>query len=476
MCRVNARRRVMLACVIAVLHGAFFIRYQRPDWRSQWTDQDGYERLGVALATTGSFTSYPNSPQFIPEVIRTPAYPAFLAVVYRLFGTDQVYVAAAQTGLFVIICLLTFAIARLVTSDSIAATAALVTALFPPIPYFGALVMTEVWTTLLFTTSVWLAVLALGDASFPNSWRNVGAWMGLGIVCGLTTLSRPAFVLFPLLLAVIVLMALPLMRIRTSIAFSRVMVMLAAFAVVMLPWFAYNYEHIGRFTLSPAGGVGRGLWEGSWQAVWSGRLQSELTARAEHGDDRAETDRQVAAIARREQLPPEPMLEYVHQWQELHMLWDTPTDPFERTMARMRADRSYLLTALQNLRRDRPLHQLTRMARGAIILWAGEIPFRYSDINRLPPALIRVCWLTQAALFAAALVGIYALFAIDPAAACLLAAPIVYVTAVHLPLLTEARQSLPAQPVLLVLATLGTAHLLGVRLERHVTSRRSAGA
>jgi hypothetical protein len=47
--------------------------------------------------------------------------------------------------------------------------------------------------------------------------------------------------------------------------------------------------------------------------------------------------------------------------------------------------------------------------------------------------------------------------------ACILAAPIVYVTAVHLPLLTEARQSLPAQPVLLVLATIGTAHLLGYR-------------
>jgi 4-amino-4-deoxy-L-arabinose transferase-like glycosyltransferase len=466
----------MLACVIAVLHGAFFIWYQQPDWRTQWTDQEGYERLGTALASTGTFTSYPNSRQFIPEVIRTPAYPAFLAVVYRLFGTGQVYVAAAQTGLFVIICLLVFAIARRVTSDSIAATAAIVTALFPPIPYFGALVMTEVWTTFLFTASVWLAVLALGDAESPKSRRNFGACIGLGILCGLSTLSRPAFVLFPILLAVIVLMLFPLMRIRTSIGFPRVMVMLAAFAVVMLPWFAYNYEQVGRFTLSPAGGVGRGLWEGSWQAVWPGRLQSELTTLADHAGDRAELDRQVTAIASREQLPSQPMLEYVHQWKDLHLIWDTPTDPYQRTMARMRADRSYLVTALQNLRHDRPLHQLTRMARGAFILWAGEIPFRYSDINQLPPALIRFCWLIQVALFGAAMVGIYAVFRVFPAAACILAAPIVYVTAVHLPLLTEARQSLPAQPVLLVLATLGTAHLLGYRWPSRVISHRTAGA
>jgi 4-amino-4-deoxy-L-arabinose transferase-like glycosyltransferase len=376
----------------------------------------------------------------------------------------------------VMICLLVYAIARRVTSDSIAATAALVTALFPPIPYFGALVMTEVWTTFLFTASVWLAVLALADADSPDSWRNVGVWIGLGISCGLTTLSRPAFVLFPILLAVIGLMLFPLIRIRTSIAFAPVMVMLVAFAVVMLPWFAYNYEHVGRFTLSPAGGVGRGLWEGSWQAVWSGRLQSELTTLAEQPGDRVEIDRQVTAVASREQLPPQPMLEYVHQWKELHLIWDAPTDPYQRTMARMQADRSYLLSALQNLRHDRPMHQLRRMTRGAIILWVGEIPFRYSDINRLPPALIRLCWLIQAALLTAAMAGIYALFRHFPAAACILAAPIVYVTAVHLPLLTEARQSLPAQPVLLVLATLGTAHLLGYRLQPHVTSRRSADA
>jgi hypothetical protein len=41
----------------------------------------------------------------------------------------------------------------------------------------------------------------------------------------------------------------------------------------------------------------------------------------------------------------------------------------------------------------------------------------------------------------------------------LLASPIVYVTVVHIPLLTEARQSLPAQPILLVLATIGIAHV-----------------
>ena len=35
-----------------------------------------------------------------------------------------------------------------------------------------------------------------------------------------------------------------------------------AAALTMVPWFTYNYVNLGQFTLSPAGGIGRGLWEG----------------------------------------------------------------------------------------------------------------------------------------------------------------------------------------------------------------------
>ena len=106
--------------------------------------------------------------------------------------------------------------------------------------------------------------------------------------------------------------------------------MLAAFAVTMLPWFTYNYMTLGRFTLSPAGGIGRGLWEGSWQAMWSGRLQNELTHLADDIDDRAELDRRVAAVAAREHLQAGPMLEYVHQWEDIRRIWTAPVDPHER--------------------------------------------------------------------------------------------------------------------------------------------------
>jgi hypothetical protein len=461
------RRSLWIVCAIAALHGIFFIWYQSPDWTTAWTDQDGYRRLGRVLATTGKFTRFPDAPTFVPEVIRTPAYPLFVAAIYRLFGTGQLPVALAQTAIFAGICLLVFAMARQLTSERTAWLAALVTALFPAIPYFVPLVMTEVWTTLWFTLTMWLALRALDK---PR-WRT---FVLLGITAGITALSRPAFVLFPVALASIGIVVLPLVRRAPRPGILNWAAMLGAFAVTMLPWFTYNYVTLGSFTLSPAGGVGRGIWEGSWQATWSGRLQDELTDVADEVDDREALDRRVAGIAEREGLPAAPMLDYVHQWKEIRRIWTEPTEANERARARVAADREYLRVGLENIRSHSALHLFKRLARGVFILWAGEIPIRYSDINRLPPVVIRIGWAIQAVIVAAGLYGLF-VFARNGRldAAALLAAPILYVTAVHLPLLKEARQSLPAMPTVLLLAAVALDNFVS---PRHVISPRSAGS
>src|ERR1051325_4583733 len=142
------RRWLGLNMLAALVHGLFFIWYERPEWDRSWLDQVGYRQLGEALATTGKFTKAPDAPSYVPEVIRTPVYPLFLAAIYKVTGPSHLAVALAQTVLFAAICLLVFAITELVTRDDrIAAAASLMTALFAPLPYFGALVLTELWTT-----------------------------------------------------------------------------------------------------------------------------------------------------------------------------------------------------------------------------------------------------------------------------------------------------------------------------------------
>lgn len=445
---MTARRALVLITLIAIAHGLLFIWYQRPDWRTEWTDQVGYRRLGEVLATTGKFTPAPDASRFVPEVIRTPAYPLFLATIYRVAGVGQLPVALAQTILFALICILVFAITRRVASDRTALVAAFLTAIFPPIPYFAALVMTEVWTTFLFTLSIWIAIRAVES-------RSTLSFAALGVALGLTALARPVFFLFPAALAATGLVLLPMARVRPRPAATQWAVLVAASALTLLPWFTYNYVNFHRITMSPAGGVGRGLWEGQWQATWSGRLQNELTHTAERIDDRRELDRAVAAIAAREHLPAAPMLEYVHQWQDIRRIWTTPTDPSEHAVARVAADQEYRRVAIDNLRHDSMSHLARRLARGLFILWAGEIPIRYSEIDRTPPIVIRAIWAIQAALCIAALVGLTVLYRTGrKAEALVFGSVLLYISAVHFPLLTEARQSLPAQPVVLLLASL----------------------
>jgi 4-amino-4-deoxy-L-arabinose transferase-like glycosyltransferase len=445
---MTARRALALITLVAALHGGFYIRYQQPDWFTTWTDQDGYRKLGAMLATEGRFTRY-DTAEYVPEAIRTPGYPLFVAAIYRTAGQGQLPVAIAQTVVFVLICWMVFLLGRNIVGERIALAGAALTALYSPIPYFGALVMTEVWATFLFTLSMWLCLRARAS---QGTWLFVLA----GAATAATSLTRPAFALFPFLLfgtAAVVFHADR--RTRSWIA------ALVAAVVLVAPWIAYNYSFFHRLTISPANGLGRAVWEGSWQGRWDGRVQSTLTDIADRTPDRATLDERVRQLAADRALNPDLMLTYVHQWQDIRRIWTAPIEPWERVNARMRADTEYMRTGIENTMQDPLRHIWRRLTRGLFVLWAAEIPVRYSDINQLSTLTIRVIWAVQVVLFVLALSGIAALVRRGLwREACVLATPIVYVTAVHLPLLTEARQALPAQPTLLLLAACGAADLL----------------
>ena len=83
---MSRRLSCLLIAAVAAAHAAVFIAYQRPDWDTQWTDQNGYLLLGRVLADTGRFTRFANTPRYVPEPTRTPGYPAFIAVLDLAFG------------------------------------------------------------------------------------------------------------------------------------------------------------------------------------------------------------------------------------------------------------------------------------------------------------------------------------------------------------------------------------------------------
>jgi 4-amino-4-deoxy-L-arabinose transferase-like glycosyltransferase len=430
--------------VIALLHSAVYIVHQRPDWQTEWSDQGGYQQLGAGLATSGEFTRTPNAPVYAPEAIRTPGYPAFVAVVYTLFGIgNHMAVAIAQAFVFMAICLLVFAMVRRVAGERAGLIGAAMTAAFSPLPYFGALVLTELWTAFLMTAMM-LTTLAARDR------RGYGLAILAGALAAFTGLTRPVFFLAPFGLFGLILL------LDSFRDWRKWVLAMAVAAACLAPWFVYNYIYFNRITISPANGLGRGFFEASWQGVWSGRLEDQLTEIAGSPIDDAALDDAVRALAAEHREDPQPMLEYVHQWRRIRGLWADPQDRVKWAASRIVADQEFYRVGIANAKRDLGGHLKRRLIRALPVLWIGEIPYRHSAINDLPVIVIRLFWAVQAVIVGLAVLAVIRGWRGPKWRELLiLAFPFAYITAVHSPLLTEARQSLPGMPSVIALAAIG---------------------
>jgi 4-amino-4-deoxy-L-arabinose transferase-like glycosyltransferase len=443
---MSSTRASVIVVAVALAHAAAFAWYQRVDSTTVWTDQEGYRRLGDALARTGTFTRYPDAKAFVPEVLRTPGYPVFVAAVYRTLGRSQESVALAQALAFAAMCLFVMRMTLAAGAPRSAFAAGLMTALYSPFPYFGALVLSELWTAVLLTLATWRTVVAARRGK-PS------ALAAAGVLLGLVALTRPAFVLLPVFVA-LALVFVDTRSLRRNI--PGIAALMLAYAVTLAPWLAYNYVYLHRVTISPAGGIGRTVWEGSWQGVWAGRTQAALTSVAESDVSGPGLVERVQTLAQATHEDPVRMLEYIRQWRAVRAIWDTPTEPAARAAARIDADREYLRLGLENNRGQWFAWAYRRLGRGMILLWMGDIPIRFSDINGTSPMLVRSIWLIQGALVLLAAWGAVVLWRRGlHQEAILLITPLVYITLVHLPLTTEPRLSLPGKPVLLALAAIG---------------------
>jgi 4-amino-4-deoxy-L-arabinose transferase-like glycosyltransferase len=453
--RVSTRTALVLICAAALAHAAIYIVHQRPDWETGWSDQGGYKQLGAGLAIAGEFTRTPGAAVYAPEPIRTPGYPAFVAVIYKLFGIhNHMAVAIAQAFVFMAICLLVFVIVRRVADDRIALLGAAMTAAFSPLPYFGALVLTELWTAFLMTAMMAVTLLA-------RERRGYGLAVAAGALAAAVALTRPVFYLAPFGL-------FPLIVLLDRFAGWRKWALaMATAAICIAPWFAYNYVYFDRITISPANGLGRAFWEASWQGVWNGRLQDELTETAGQPIDDAALDVEVRKLAAQHGQDAGPMIEYVHQWRDIRGLWADPQDRIKWAASRIVADAEFYRVGIANARRDLGDHIRRRFTRALPVLWIGEIPWRHSAINQLPVIAIRIMWAVQAALILLAAIAVTAALR-GPRwrEALIVAFPFAYITAVHAALLTESRQSLPGMPSVIALSAVGLAVIVGLRTNR----------
>ena len=262
----RARAIVGLAIVVGLsLRLAFAFGY----WvgKPLKLDETEYVQLARNLAagqgfTYGSATAGGTSPQFG----RAPLYPAFLAGVLRASGAppgpdnaagraELNVIKGVQAVLGAAIIGLIGVLARRAAGGPAMAVAAAIAAVYPPLVWIGAYVLSEpLFMVLALGSAVALGRVIDTDAVAATTSRaGAPVTFAAGLLAGLATLTRPIMLFFLLVAAA---WCLRHGRWRTLTLF------VAGALLVVLPWTAHNARTTGRFVLVASEG-GVTFWTGN---------------------------------------------------------------------------------------------------------------------------------------------------------------------------------------------------------------------
>ncbi len=131
-----------------------------------------------------------DSGQITPTLSRLPGYPAFLAVVFAIFGPDNFRAVLLIQVLFdLATCFLVADVARRMFSERSAKAAFLLAGLCPFLANYAAAALTE--TLEIFFTTLALDFAVWGLTNLRQESRSAAPWFGCGLSIGACILLRP---------------------------------------------------------------------------------------------------------------------------------------------------------------------------------------------------------------------------------------------------------------------------------------------
>ena len=146
-----------------------------------------YDAIAWNLAQGNGYSLSEAAP-YEPTMLREPAYPIFLCLIYKAFGHRIHAVYIVQILLFLCSCILVFAIASKLFNNKIARYSSLFVVICPTLANFNVLLYTEsFFFSLLMLTVYWLI-------KTKDNLRSSSFFVG-GVLLGLLALCRGAMVL-----------------------------------------------------------------------------------------------------------------------------------------------------------------------------------------------------------------------------------------------------------------------------------------
>jgi 4-amino-4-deoxy-L-arabinose transferase-like glycosyltransferase len=163
--------------------------------RSLLTDSAGYLELADSIRLEGRFHASEHE-----ESLRTPGYPALIALVQAIFGEHVGFVILVQVLLTLLTAWLVFRSARALGGEHVGMAAVWLYALSPNVIFWAATIMTE--TFFAFWLALAMALVIEGLVRGSRRWSAVG-----GLSLGMAVLTRPIGLYLVPLWAVGVLLA-----------------------------------------------------------------------------------------------------------------------------------------------------------------------------------------------------------------------------------------------------------------------------
>lgn len=400
----SARLRSVLAIALVLRVAAACVHAAQGPGPSALFDERPFFLVARSLIEDGRFATRPGGP---PDVIRGPAYPAFLVPLVALAGPTVLAPGLAQAVLgTATVWIVAIALRRRLRrvdvpepgASRVVRLSAWACALSPIAIVWDRFVMSESLVTFLLVAT---AALAWEAAEGPHP---LAAALASGACGAALVLGKPAFVLLlPLLALILAWSGRP----------APGGALLATAAVLLLPWTLRNAQVAHR---PDPTGLGSGLF-----------LYAATLPRAADGVPLIDDPRDQAAAAR-------------------YLDYDTPVTE------RVALDADFRRRAVERIR-ARPIAYLSAWAPRAVRLWVSShaealrplfIPRPLRAAIALAFGAVALIALSALALPAGPLRGTALALALVPA----------YTTLVHMPLASGSRYSVPAWPFVWSLAAL----------------------
>jgi len=228
-------------------------------------DAAQYDRIGYNVAAGHGFSQSENAP-YLPSMHREPAYPLFLAIIYKTFGHNPAFAIFVQILLHAVTAVIAYLIARHIFSEKSAFLSGVMVAVFPTLANTASCIVSET----LFTFELCLGVLLLLRAI---ERRTVSYFVMCVVVFGLLALTKMIALLLPFVILAVVLLFRLLKGLEIKRLIACCICFIAVYTGVVSVWPIRNKIVFDTFLMASRGG----------QVIWS---------RAEKIDDSA---REIAA-------------------------------------------------------------------------------------------------------------------------------------------------------------------------------------